>query len=417
MNRYITKKFPIIHNFYLIVKIIITYHKIRNKMNRFHAERIKSSPTSIFSTMTMLAYKYKAVNLGQGFPDFDGPDWIMKEAFKAMQSGHNQYAPTQGIHTLRKQLSDIHSRIYDLKWDYENEITVTAGATEALYSTITALINPGDEVIMFEPFYDAHQANVLLAGGIPKYITLKKPDFSFSFDEFEQAISPKTKMIIINSPHNPTGKCLNTKDLKHIADLAIKHDLIVISDEVYEFLTYDGTKHIPMASIDGMQDRTIMISSTGKTFGMTGWKIGFAFASKSLTEAIRKVHQWTTFAVNTPGQHAMAHAFSRLNEYLPDFISTYEKKRNLIYEGLKSTRFTPFLPKGSYFIMVNIPDGPYSDDVEAAKWLVEKHGIATIPPSVFYGNSSEGKTMLRLCFAKSDDTIKAGVERLADASK
>ncbi len=378
----------------------------------YEADRIKSMPTSIFSTMSKLSVEYNAVNLGQGFPDFSGPQWLMDEAYKAMKEGKNQYAPSNGILSLKKILSEVQKKYYDLDWNQDTEITITAGATEALYSTITALINPGDEVILFEPFYDAYQADVMLAGGVPKYVTLKKPDFCFDESELVQAISPKTKMIIFNNPHNPTGKVFDISEIEFIAKLACKHNLLVISDEVYEFLLFDDSEHIPIATLPGMKERTITISSSGKTFGMTGWKIGFAFAIPELTKAIQKVHQWTTFAVNTPGQHAMAFAFSKLDEYLPEFKTLYQSKRDLIYELIQETRFRPHLPAGSYFMMVDIPDLINNNDIEVATELVKNYGVTTIPPSVFYSKSDEGKTMLRLCFAKNDNTLIAGANNL-----
>lgn len=378
----------------------------------FSANRIKGMGTSIFSTMSRLVFENQAVNLGQGFPDFDGPLWLMEEAFKAMKEGKNQYAPTQGILSLRKAISEMQKYYYGLEWNPESEITITAGATEALYSTFNALVNEGDEVIMFEPFYDSYQADVILAGGIPKFVTLKKPDFHFDFDELEKLISNKTKIIVINTPHNPTGKVYTIDELSFIAQLAIKHDLLVFSDEVYEFLTFDNAKHIPIATLPGMKDRTITISSAGKTFSMTGWKIGWAIACENLTIAIRKVHQWTTFAVNTPGQHAIAHAFSRLDDYLPGFRKEYLERRDLLLKELETTSFASHIPKGSYFMMVDIPESANLNDEEIAIELVKNYKIATIPPSVFYGKSDEGKTMLRLCFAKSNVTLIAGAENL-----
>ncbi len=385
-----------------------------------YADRIATLPTSIFSVMSKMAVDYNAVNLGQGFPDFDGPAWIMEEAFNAMKSGKNQYAPSVGIFSLRSILADTYKKYYGLNWNPDTEITITAGATEALYSAITSTVNPGDEVIMFEPFYDAHQADVILAGGTPVYITLQKPDkyydsFHFDFGELEKKVSKKTKMLILNNPNNPTGKVFTIDELKFIAKLAAKYDFLVLSDEVYEFLTFDGIKHIPIATLPGMQDRTITISSTGKTFGMTGWKIGYAFARPDITAAINKVHQWTTFAVNTPGQHAMAYAFTRLDEYLPDFRRLYEAKRDFMFDKLKTSPFRAHLPKGSYFMMADIPSAKFSDDIEAATRLVKVYGVATIPPSVFYSDSQEGKSMLRLCFAKKDETLAAGMEKLVKA--
>lgn len=377
------------------------------------AKRIHAIQDSIFSTMSKMAVEHKAVNLGQGFPDFDGPAWIQDKAFEAMKEGKNQYAPTPGIFSLRKVISDISKDNYDIEWDPDLEITIFAGATEALYCAVNALIDEGDEVILFEPYYDAHQSDVLLAGGIPKYITLQKPDFNFDTDDLKKQITNKTKAIILNTPHNPTGKVFTIDELQIIADIAIDNDLIVIADEVYEYLTFDDAKHIPIATLEGMKKRTITISSTGKTFGMTGWKIGYACASESLTNAMRKVHQWTTFAVNTPAQHAMAYGFENLKEYLPDFRNLYQSKRDLMLKELQKTQFNAHNPKGSYFIMIDIPEGKFENDVDAAIKLVKDFGVATIPPSVFYSRADEGKTMLRLCFAKNDNTIIDGIGKLA----
>ena len=381
-------------------------------MNIKIADRISAMPTSIFSTMSKMALEFYAVNLGQGFPDFDGPEWIMDFAYQAMKSGKNQYAPSPGILSLRKSIAEVEKEHYDMVYNPDSEITVYAGATEALYSSIMALINPGDEVIMFEPYYDAHQADVILAGGICKYVTLKKPNFEFDKEDFAKCVTQNTKLIIINSPHNPTGKVYTKDELEFIAKIAIDNDLLVISDEVYEFLTYDSAKHIPISTLEGMRDRTIRVSSTGKTFSMTGWKIGYTLASEKLTDAVRKIHQWTTFAVNTPAQHAMANAFTKLHDYLPDFKTMYQHKRDLAIKCLNETKFTYHIPDGSYFIMVNIPEGIFSNDVDAATKLVTDYGVATIPPSVFYSNSHEGETMLRLCFAKSDKTIIEGINKM-----
>jgi len=246
-------------------------------------KRIAEMPTSIFSTISQLANEYKAVNLGQGFPDFDGPEWIKESAYEAMKNGKNQYAPSIGIYSLRKQIQRIYKDYYNYQIDENNDITVAAGATEALFSTILALTEPGDEVVMFEPYYDAHQANVLVAGATPKYVTLHTPDFSFYVEELESEINENTKMIIVNNPHNPTGKVYTYDELLAISELAIKHNLLVLSDEVYEFLTFDNAKHIPIATLPNMKDRTITISSTGKTFSMTGWKIGYTVAQAKLT--------------------------------------------------------------------------------------------------------------------------------------
>ncbi|MAT40092.1 MAG: aminotransferase [Ectothiorhodospiraceae bacterium] len=378
------------------------------------AARIQTIPETIFATMSALAVEHNAVNLGQGFPDFDGPGWIIEEAYQAMKAAKNQYAPLHGTRTLREAVAGYYAKSYGIEADTEREITVTSGATEALYASITALIDPGDEALMFEPFYDAHQANVLLAGGTPKYITLHKPDFTFRTEELERLISPNVKLLILNNPQNPLGKVFTREELETLASYAVENDWIVISDEVYEFLTYDDAEHIPIATLPGMRERTITISSTGKTFGLTGWKIGYAVAPPELTAAIRKVHQFTTFAVNTPGQIAMGHALGRLDKYLPEFREQYARKRNMLHNGLLKGQFAPHMPRGSYFMMVDIPSDLGMNDVELAQTLVKQHGVAVIPPSVFYGSSDEGGSMLRLCFAKTDATLQAGLEKLVE---
>lgn len=379
-------------------------------MKNFVARKLEQMPTSIFSVISQLSFEYKAVNLGQGFPDFNGPEWIFDFALNAMKEGKNQYAPSMGIHSLRQSICDYQKKYYGL--DYQlDEVIVTAGATEALYSAFNAFIDAGDEVVLFEPYYDSYYSDVILAGGIPKIVTLRKPDFNFDYEELEKAISFKTKIIVINNPHNPTGKVFSIEELKFIASLAIKHNLMIISDEVYEFLTYDGVQHIPIASLPGMKERTITISSCGKTFGFTGWKIGYAISCADWIKAIHGIHQWTTFAVNTPGQHAMANAFTKLNEYIPDFRKTYQEKLNFIYNQLLTTKFKPHRPKGSYFIMVDIPQ-ELGNDYDASIKLIKEYGVATIPPSVFYSKSDEGKTMLRICFAKQEQTLTEGINRL-----
>lgn len=376
------------------------------------ARRIADIEPSIFATMSRLAAEHHAVNLGQGFPDFDGPSWVVEEFITALRKAKNQYAPMSGIRSLRQAVANYHRRFYDLDWDADTEITVTAGATESLFSSMIALLNPGDEVILFEPWYDSYHANCHIAGAVPVCVTLHKPDFRITGDALARAVTPRTRMIVLNNPHNPTGRVFTLEELKAVADVAARHNLLVISDEVYEFLTFDDRRHIPFATLPGMRDRTLTISSTGKTFGMTGWKIGYTIASALLTDAVRTVHQFATFAVNTPGQHAMAHALDRLEEYLPEFRALYAGKRDLLSEGLQDSTLTAYRPEGTYFMMVSLPADAGMDDVECATRLVTERGVAVIPPSVFYSNSGEGATMLRLCFAKTDETLREGIARL-----
>lgn len=374
------------------------------------AKRIEKIEDSIFGIMSALAFEHKAINLGQGFPDFSGPRWLIEAAYEAMKEGKNQYAPPQGIFSLRKIISEVYSRYYNVEFDPEKEITITSGATEALFSTILSLVDDGDEVILFEPFYDAYLSDVYLAGGIPKFVVLHKPNFSFDPKELESYISNKTKAIVINNPNNPSGKVFSLEELNFIFELAEKYNFYIISDEVYEFLTYDKITHHSILTIDKNRKRSIMISSTGKTFSMTGWKIGWAISNPQITNAIRKVHQWTTFTINTPGQHAMAYAFTRIDDYIPEFKKEYQERRDLAYEELCKTVFKPHKPFGSYFLMVDIPND--KNDVELAKELTIHYKIATIPSSPFYLKSKEGTTMLRICFAKTKETLLQGIENL-----
>ncbi len=370
------------------------------------ASRLAGFKDSIFGVISGLAREHNAVNLGQGFPDFDGPEWLKEAAFKMMQEGHNQYAPFAGTVRLREEVSKYYDRYYQLKYRADNQITVTVGATEAIYVAIMAMINPGDEVIILEPFYDSYLTSIKMAGGIPVPVTLHAPDFTIDRQELLKAISPKTKMLIINNPHNPTGKVWSREELLDIAEVSQKHDLYVMSDEPYEFLLFDGAKHIPMATLDGMYERTITISSAAKTFGMTGWKIGWLCANEKVTNACRLVHQFITFAVATPLQEAVATGLSRLPEYLPGFVELYQGKRDLFYGELKKLGFEFPIPKGTFFMMVPIKSKTQLKDVEYAMKLIKEHKVATVPPSAFYLKSTEGENYLRFCFAKKDETLK-----------
>jgi aspartate/methionine/tyrosine aminotransferase len=376
-----------------------------------HARRISSIEPSIFATMSRLAVEHDAVNLGQGFPDFDGPSWIVDAFVDALRSEKNQYAPMHGTTRLRKAIAAYQKDYYGLAWNADTEITVTAGATEALFSAMLALLNEGDEVILFEPFYDSYHANVLIAGATAVCVTLHAPLFRIDESELDAAITSRTRMIVFNNPHNPTGRVFSNEEMDIVAACARRHDLLVLSDEVYEFLTFDGLRHTAFASLPGMQQRTVSVSSTGKTFGMTGWKIGFAMADHALTHAIRTVHQFATFAVSTPAQHAMAHGLERLHDYLPDFRTLYQEKRDLLLQGLQDSIFRTMKPEGTYFMMAALPTDA-DDDISYATQLVTRHRIAVIPPSVFYRRSDEGRRMLRLCFAKREDTLREGISRL-----
>jgi aspartate/methionine/tyrosine aminotransferase len=376
------------------------------------ALRIADFKDSIFGVISKLAREHSAVNLGQGFPDFDGPEWIKDIAYKKMQEGHNQYAPFPGTPNLRQEVSNYYKKFYGLNYDPENQITISVGATEAIYLVITALVNPGDEVVVLEPFYDSYVASIKMAGGIPVPVTMHAPDFSIDKHELEKAITPRTKLLILNNPHNPTGKVWSKEELLDVCGLALKNDLYLMSDEVYEFLLFDGAKHIPTATLDGMFERTITVSSAGKTFGLTGWKIGWICANEKVTRACRLVHQYVTFAVSTPMQEAVAEGLKKLPEYLPGFVELYKGKRDFFYQELKNLGFDFKIPKGTYFMMVPISGKTDLKDVDFALKLVKERKVATVPPSAFYLKSAEGEKYLRFCFAKKEETLKEAVKNL-----
>lgn len=376
------------------------------------ALRIAGFKDSIFGVISRLAREQGAVNLGQGFPDFDGPDWLKDVAYKKMQEGHNQYAPFHGTANLRQEISNYYKKYYSLNYNAENEVTVTVGATEAIYLVITALINPGDEVIVLEPFYDSYVASIKMAGGTPVPVTMHAPDFTVDTKELEAAITSRTKLLILNNPHNPSGKVWSREELIAVSNLCIKHDLYLMSDEVYEFLVFDGVKHIPTATLEGMFERTITVSSAGKTFGLTGWKIGWICANQKVTNACRLVHQYVTFAVSTPMQEAVADALKQLPDYLPGFISLYQEKRDFFYKEMKALGFDFPIPKGTYFMMVPIEKHTQLKDVDYAMELIRNKKVATVPPSAFYLKSAEGEKYLRFCFAKKEETLKAAISNL-----
>jgi len=375
---------------------------------------LKTFKESIFATISHKAAEANAVNLGQGFPNFDGPKWLKDLCAKAFDSdiaNINQYAPSPGRIELREAIASNARDFYGLSYDANSEVTVFNGATEALFCAAFALLNPEDEVIVFEPFYDSYLANIKLTKATTKVVTLHAPSFRFKLEELERAFSKNTKMMYLNSPHNPSGTVFNREELEQIAALCKKWDVYVVSDEVYEHLTFGEIEHIPIASLEGMRERTITISSAGKTFGYTGWKIGWAIAPKELTHALRMIHQFNTFSVCHPIQIAMAEGLNRLSEYLPEFKELYSKKKDLLIKGLRDAGFDPISPEGTYFVLCPIPDNGM-DDIAYCLHLIEKHKVATIPPSSFYLNSDDGKKYIRFCFAKTDEVLNEAISNL-----
>jgi len=378
------------------------------------ARRVHPIGESIFSEMTRLAIQHKAVNLSQGFPDFQTPDWLKAAAQDAIGRDINQYAISQGAPRFRAAIARKAERLMGIRWDQSLEITVTNGATEAIYDIIQALVNPGDEVIIFEPYYDSYVPATELAGGTARFVTLRAPDWSFDRTELDALFNERTRAIIVNTPHNPTGKVFDEAELGYISDLCLQHDVLAITDEVYEHLTFDGKRHISIATLPGMRDRTVTISSASKTFSVTGWKAGYVLAATDLTEALRRVHQFVTFCSAAPLQEAVAIAIeeAEINDYYEQFRADYTKRLNKLMNTLERAGLNPIRPEGTFFIMSDISGLGFEDDVQFARFMAEKVGVACIPPSAFYSKSQEGTMLARWCFAKRDETLAAAEERL-----
>ena len=373
--------------------------------------KLQGFGTSIFAEMTALAVRHDAVNLGQGFPDFDGPAFLKAAAIAAIEQGKNQYSRSFGIPDLNVAISEHRKRFYGLAFDPDAEITVMHGATECIAATLLALLDVGDEVVLFEPFYDSYPPMIALAGATAKVVTLRAPSFGYDAAELEAAIGPRTKAIVLNSPHNPSGKVFSRAELDHIAKLCVEHDLIAITDEVYEHLVFDG-EHVPLISLPGMRDRTVMISSTGKTFSFTGWKVGYTCASAALTKAVRSTHQFLTFCSGAPYQLAMAQGLRAGDDYFTGFVADYRSRRDRLCEGLASVGFEVLVPAGTYFVCTDIRPLGFDDDMALCRLLPEKVGVAAIPNSAFYANKHEGKHLVRWAFCKTDAVLDAGVAKL-----
>lgn len=373
--------------------------------------RLDGLGTTIFAEMTRLAVEHRAVNLAQGFPDFDGPEFVKEAAIAAIRAGHGQYARTSGIPELTASLAGRYRRDYGLEYDADREITVTSGATEAIFATIQGLCEEGDEVVLFEPFYDSYPACVRMAGAALKAVPLRAPDWEFDREELARAFTDRTRVVLLNTPHNPTGKVFSRQELEFIAALCRERDVLCVTDEVYEHLVFDG-EHLPMAALPGMRERTVTISSFGKTFSLTGWKIGWAAAPPPWTAPVRAAHQFITFATATPLQHGAAAAFRAGPEYFAALRADYCQKRDYLVSELSRIGFAARPPAGTYFICAGIRPLGFDDDVAFCKLLVEEIGVAAIPPSSFYEHPEHGKSYVRFAFCKREQTLREAVRRL-----
>ncbi len=379
------------------------------------ARRLEGFGTTIFTEMTRLAAEHGAVNLAQGFPDFDGPDFVKEAAVAAIRAGHGQYARMSGIPELHAALAAKYRRDYGLDYAAEAEFTVTSGATEAIFAAIQGTCEPGDEVVLLEPYYDSYRASVAMASAVPRFVTLRAPGWSFDPEELARAFNAKTRAILLNTPHNPTGKVFSREDLEVVARLCQKHDAVCITDEVYEHILYDG-EHVPMATLPGMRERTITISSFGKTFSLTGWKIGWAAAPPPLTAAVRAAHQFITFATATPLQHAAAAALAIGPDYYRNLAASYRRKRDGLVAELARVGFRVDPPAGTYYVCADFRPLGFDDDVAFCRYLIEEVGVAAIPPSAFYENTQYGKTYARFAFCKKEETLREAVRRLESLS-
>lgn len=378
------------------------------------AHRVRGLGTTIFTEMTALAQQHNAVNLGQGFPDFPAPDFIKHAAVQAIHAEYNQYAPMPGLPQLREAVANKMARHTGLNVNPHSEVTITHGATEGIFATMMGLLNPEDEVILFEPYYDSYVPSVTFAGGTPRFYTLRPPSWGIDPDELEALFNDKTKLIVVNTPHNPTGKVFSPEELQLIATLCHKYDVLAVVDAVYEHILFAGVKHTSLAALPEMRERTVTISSVGKTFSVTGWKTGWVVTTPALTTAVRRAHQFITFAIVTPMQAATAEALTQADEtgYYDDLASMYQERRDLLVDALRRVGLTPLTPQGTYFVMVDIADQPFADDIAFCRYLTTEVGVAAIPPSAFYQRPEDGATLARFTFCKQPAALQEAVRRL-----
>ncbi len=372
---------------------------------------------SVIREMTRLAQKHDAINLAQGFPDFPAHSQVKEAAIAAIRKDINQYAITWGAKRLRDAIAARYRFAYGMEVDPEREVTVTCGSTEAMIATMLALVDPGDEVIVLEPFYENYGPDAILSGAVPRFVTLREPDWRFDPGELESAFTDKTRAIIINTPNNPTGKVFSRDELTQIARLCSKWGVIAVTDEIYEYILYDGAEHIPLASLDGMAERTVTINSVSKTYSVTGWRVGFALAPAELTSAIRKVHDFLTVGAAAPLQEAAAEALGLPDSYYETLAKDYQTRRDTLLPSLRSAGFRCFPPRGAYYIMTDISSFGFPDDVAFARHLVESIGVAAVPGSSFYQGADGGRQKLRFAFCKKIETLHAAAERLARLSR
>lgn len=392
-----------------VVPMAAPRSKISQKAARFSE--------SVIREMSRLAAQHKAINLAQGFPDFAAPAELKEAGARAIMEDVNQYAITWGDKPFRDALAEKTKKYLGMEIDPEKQITVTCGATEAMVAAMLATVDPGDEVIVFEPYYENYGPDAILAGAVPKYVTLKPPHWTFDPEELKRAFTNKTKAIIINTPNNPTGKVFNREELAQIAELCQKWDVLAFTDEIYEHILYDGAEHIALATLPGMADRTVTINGLSKTYSVTGWRIGTMIASPELTGAIRKVHDFLTVGAAAPLQRAGATALRFPDSYYTDLARLYAERRQMMMGILDNAGIPYFKPDGAYYILADISKFGFESDVAFTRFLIETVGVADVPGSSFFNRPELGHNYVRFCFCKKPETLNAAGERLADLEK
>jgi len=381
-------------------------------MKEFSSERARSFTESVIRDMTRVCLRHHGVNLAQGFPDFAAPAEIKEAAVQAIHADINQYAITWGTPALRQAIAEKFSSYNGVGMDPEKEITVCCGSTESMIASLMAMVNPGEEVIVFEPFYENYGPDTILCGAAPRFITLHEPDWHFDERELARTFNNKTKAIVINTPNNPTGKVFSREELQFIADLCLKWGVVAVTDEIYEHILYDGARHVSIASLPGMRDQTITINSISKTYSLTGWRVGWAVASAKLTGSIRKVHDFLTVGAAHPLQEAAAVGLGMESSYYQTLAEEYRERKDFLLKVLGDVGFRVYRPNGAYYIMTDVAHFGFRDDVECAFYLVEKIGVATVPGSCFYSHPERGKTKVRFAFPKRMETLQQAAEKL-----
>jgi aspartate/methionine/tyrosine aminotransferase len=386
--------------------------EIANRRTRFQSARASKFTESVIREMTRLAMQHHAVNLAQGFPDFSAPEIIKEAARNAITADINQYAITWGAKPFRDALAVKYQRNYGLEYDPEREMTVCCGSTEGMIATVLAVTNPGDEVVIFEPYYENYGPDAILSDATPKFVSLRPPDWSFDPDELRRAFTSKTKAIILNTPNNPTGKVFTREELQFIADLCIEYDALAITDEIYEHILYDGASHVPISTLPGMRERSVLVNSMSKTYSVTGWRVGWVLAVPDLTDSIRKVHDFLTVGAAAPLQQAGVIALNLPESYYEKLAADYRSRRDMLLGILEGAGFRCFRPAGAYYIMTGIEKFGYPDDVSFVRHLIEDVGVAAVPGSSFFANSIEGSSLIRFCFCKKYETLEEAGNRL-----